>query len=84
MRCSATRGRSGGLRCVGGLLQWHGRLATAAELADLDVVPARAVTYRRAGVQEPDVAAVLDRRPELVLVDELAHANVPSERHAKR
>jgi two-component system sensor histidine kinase KdpD len=62
----------------------HGRPATAAQLADLEVLPARTVTYRDASFAELDVTAVLDRRPELALVDELAHANLPGERHAKR
>jgi two-component system, OmpR family, sensor histidine kinase KdpD len=62
----------------------HGRPGTAAELGDLEVIPARTVTYRGASFAELDVQAVLDRRPELALVDELAHANLPGERHAKR
>ena len=62
----------------------HGRPATAAQLADLEVLPARTVTYRDASFAELDVTAVLNRRPELALVDELAHANLPGERHAKR
>ena len=64
--------------------QPHGRPATAAQLGDLEVIPARMVTYRGAGFAELDVQAVLDRRPALALVDELAHANLPGERHAKR
>ena len=62
----------------------HGRTATAAQLADLEVLPARMVTYQGASFAEPDVTAVLDRRPELAVVDELAHANLPGERHARR
>ena len=62
----------------------HGRPATAAQLADLEVLPARAVTYQGANLAELDVTAVLDRRPELAVVDELAHANLPGERHARR
>jgi two-component system sensor histidine kinase KdpD len=62
----------------------HGRSATAAQLADLEVLPARMVTYQGASFAEPDVLAVLDRRPELAVVDELAHANLPGERHARR
>ena len=61
-----------------------GRPGTAAQLDDLDVLPARTVTYRDASFAELDVAAVLDRRPQLALVDELAHANLPGERHVKR
>ncbi len=62
----------------------HGRPATAAQLADLEVLPARVVTYQGASFAELDVTAVLDRRPELAVVDELAHANLPGERHARR
>ena len=62
----------------------HGRPATVAQLGDLEVIPARTVTYRGASFAELDVQAVLDRRPELALVDELAHTNLPGERHAKR
>jgi hypothetical protein len=54
----------------------HGRSATAAQLGDLEVVPARSVSYRGASFAELDVRAVLDRRPELALVDELAHATL--------
>ena len=66
--------------------QWerHGRPGTAAQLDDLDVLPPRTVTYRDASFAEPDVAAVLHRGPQLALVDELAHANLPGERHGKR
>ena len=62
----------------------HARPATAAQLDDLEVLPARAVTYQGANLAELDVTAVLDRRPELAVVDELAHANLPGERHARR
>jgi two-component system sensor histidine kinase KdpD len=66
--------------------QWerHGRPETAAQVADLEVLPARTVEYRNASFAELDVAAVLSRRPQLALVDELAHANLPGDRHAKR
>jgi two-component system sensor histidine kinase KdpD len=62
----------------------HARPATAAQLAGLEVLPARVVTYQGASFAEPDVTAVLDRRPELAVVDELAHANLPGEQHARR
>jgi two-component system sensor histidine kinase KdpD len=62
----------------------HGRPATAAQLDDLEVIPARTVTHRGVGFAELDVDAVLDRRPGLAVVDELAHANLPGERHQKR
>jgi two-component system, OmpR family, sensor histidine kinase KdpD len=64
--------------------QRHGRPATAAQLDDLEMIPARTVSYRGSSFAELDVDAVLDRRPELALVDELAHPNLPGERHGKR
>jgi two-component system, OmpR family, sensor histidine kinase KdpD len=62
----------------------HGRAATAAQVGDLELLPTRTVTYRGVTFNELDVAAVLDRGPELAVVDELAHANIPGERHEKR
>ena len=66
--------------------QWerHGRPETAAQLDDLEVIPARTVAYRNASFAELDVGAVLARRPQLAVVDEFAHANLPGDRHAKR
>lgn len=83
LRDARARQRSGADTVVA-YWERHGRPATAAQLADLEVLPARTVTYRGASLAELDVAAVLDRRPELAVVDELAHANLPGERHARR
>jgi two-component system, OmpR family, sensor histidine kinase KdpD len=76
--------RRAGTDTVVAYWQRHGRPATAAQLDDLEVIPARTVTYRGASFAELDVDAVLDRDPELALVDELAHANLPGERHPER
>jgi two-component system sensor histidine kinase KdpD len=76
--------RRSGTKTVVAHWERHGRPATAAQLADLEVIPARMVTYQGASFAELDVPGVLDRRPELAVVDELAHANLPGERHAKR
>jgi two-component system, OmpR family, sensor histidine kinase KdpD len=83
LRDGRARWRSG-VDAVVAYREGHGRAATAAQLADLEVLPARTVAYRGASFAELDVAAVLDRRPGLVLVDELAHANLPGEPRAKR
>ena len=83
LRDARARRRSG-TDTVVAYLERHGRPATAAQLDDLEVLPARMVTYQGASLPEPDVTAVLDRRPELAVVDELAHANLPGERHARR
>ena len=76
--------RRSGVDAVVAYRERHGRKETAAQQADLEVLPTRPVTYRGASFAELDVTGVLDRRPELALVDELAHANLPGERHAKR
>ena len=76
--------RRSGTDTVVAYLERHGRPATAAQLDDLEVLAARMVTYQGASLPELDVTAVLDRRPELAVVDELAHANLPGEQHARR
>jgi two-component system sensor histidine kinase KdpD len=83
LRDARARRRSG-VDAVVAYRERHGRAATAAQLDDLEVLPTRTVTYRGVSFAELDVTAVLDRSPELALVDELAHANLPGERHAKR
>jgi two-component system sensor histidine kinase KdpD len=76
--------RRSGVDTVVAYLEGHGRPATAAQLDDLEVLPTQTVIYRGASFADLDVAAVLERRPQLALVDELAHANFPVERNAKR
>jgi two-component system, OmpR family, sensor histidine kinase KdpD len=67
-----------------GLLETHGRAETAQMADGLEILPLREVRYREATLQEFDLPAVLARRPELCLIDELAHTNVPGVEHAKR
>jgi two-component system sensor histidine kinase KdpD len=76
--------RRSGVDTVVAYLERHGRRATAAQLTDLEMLPTRTVAYHGTGLEELDVAAVMERRPRLALMDELAHANPPGERHAKR
>src|SRR5664279_3480274 len=80
------RRRAGrGTDVVVGFVETHGRARTAAQIGDLPVIPRKAVTYRGAMFEEMDLDAILRRRPQVVLVDELAHTNVPgSGRHEKR
>ena len=73
-----------GTDVVIGLLEAHGRKLTAAMAEGLEIVPRRTMTYRGAAFTEMDLDAVLVRRPEVALVDELAHTNVPGCRNAKR
>ena len=67
-----------------GYLEPHRRPATAAQAQGLAVVPRRRVTYRDTTLEEMDLPALLERAPELALIDELAHTNAPGLEHAKR
>jgi two-component system, OmpR family, sensor histidine kinase KdpD len=67
-----------------GLLETHGRAETQALAEGLPVVPQRRVTYRGTDLSDMDLPAILRRKPELVLVDELAHTNAPDLEHEKR
>ncbi|WP_433011994.1 DUF4118 domain-containing protein [Kribbella sp. CA-294648] len=80
----AQRRRARGTDVVVGYVETHGREHTAAMLDGLEVVPRRIIDYRGASFTELDVDAVLARRPEVVLVDELAHSNIPGSRNTKR
>ena len=78
------RRRDRGTDVVVGYVETHGRENTAAQLEDLEIVPRRTLVHRGTAFEEMDIDAVLARRPAVVLVDELAHTNVPGSRHAKR
>jgi two-component system sensor histidine kinase KdpD len=79
------RRRDRGADVVVGIVESHGRPVTEARPADLEIVPRRVVEHRGAMFEEMDLDAVLSRHPKVVLVDELAHTNVPgSGRHEKR
>jgi two-component system sensor histidine kinase KdpD len=78
----ALRGR--GLDVVVGIVETYDRPDTAAQLKDLEIVPRRVVDYRGAKLQEMDLDAILTRHPQVCVVDELAHTNVPGSRHEKR
>ena len=69
---------------VVGLVETHGRAGTAALLDGLESVPRRTVSYRGTRMTEMDLPAVLERAPQIALVDELAHTNAPGVEHAKR
>lgn len=73
-----------GRRVMIGVVETHGRAETAALCADLQTIPLRTIEYRGSTVSEFDVDQALAEAPELILVDELAHTNVPGSRHAKR
>ena len=76
--------RARGIDVVVGYVETHGRADTAAQIRDLEVMPRHRTEYRGIVLEEMDVAAIIQRAPEVVLVDELAHTNVPGGRHTKR
>jgi two-component system, OmpR family, sensor histidine kinase KdpD len=85
MLSEGQRRRSRGADVVAGIVETYGRPLTEALLNGLEVIPRKAVDYRGARLEEMDLDAVLRRRPEVALIDELAHTNVPgSGRHGKR
>src|ERR1700691_1203067 len=73
-----------GYDVVAGVVETHGRKETEALLAGLEVIPRRRIEYRGQMLQEMDLDAILARRPQIVLVDELAHTNIEGSRNAKR
>ncbi|HYQ91841.1 MAG TPA: two-component system sensor histidine kinase KdbD, partial [Candidatus Competibacteraceae bacterium] len=76
--------RAQGLDVVVGIVETHGRAETEALLEGLEVLPRREIPYRDRMLKEFDLDAALKRQPALILVDELAHSNVPGSRHPKR
>ncbi|NKX92574.1 sensor histidine kinase KdpD [Sanguibacter hominis ATCC BAA-789] len=80
----AQRRRDRGTDVVVGLVETHGRAATAAQIGDLEVIPRTVVNHRGTELGELDVDAVLRRAPEVVLIDELAHTNPPGARNSRR
>ena len=73
-----------GYDIVVGVVETHGRKETEALLEGLDVIPRWRLEYKGQWLEEMDLDAIIARRPQIVLVDELAHTNVPGSRHPKR
>src|SRR5262249_40124173 len=73
-----------GVDVVIGFIETHGRAETAEKIGDLEVVPRRRTEYKGRTLEEMDLPAILARKPEGVIVDELAHTNVPGTEHPKR
>jgi two-component system sensor histidine kinase KdpD len=76
--------REQGVDVVIGLVETHGRAETEARIRELEVIPLRVIEYRSVHLKEMDVEAILARRPHTVVVDELAHTNVPGSKNRKR
>lgn len=81
---SARQLRTDGVDVVVGYIETHKRPETQALVEGLEVIPRRQVEYRGTMLEEMDIDAILKRKPELVIVDELAHTNAPGMRHPKR
>ncbi len=76
--------KTAGVDIVIGLVETHGRVDTEAQIGDLERVPLRRIEYRSVTLEEMDLDAILARKPHTVIVDELAHTNVPGMRNRKR
>jgi len=73
-----------GADIVSGCIEPHGRADTEALVGDLEQVPLKIIDYRDIQLKEMDIDAIIARHPQLVIIDELAHSNVPGSRHHKR
>jgi two-component system sensor histidine kinase KdpD len=67
-----------------GLVETHGRQETEARIQDLELIPQKVIPYRGVDLKEMDVDAILARHPNTVVVDELAHTNIPGSKNRKR
>ncbi|MBR0928272.1 sensor histidine kinase KdpD [Bradyrhizobium diazoefficiens] len=81
---SAHAKRKAGIDVVVGFVETHGRAETEALVRGLEMVPRKRLEYRGQIVEEMDLDAVIARRPQIALVDELAHTNAAGSRHPKR
>lgn len=84
MLSEGVRRHSRGEDLVIGVVETHGRKATAELAAQIEVIPRKKLEYKGALFEEMDVDAILARKPKVVLVDELAHTNVEGSKHRKR
>jgi len=73
-----------GVDVVCGIIETHGRRDTLDEQRGLPLIPRKTIQYRGVPLEEMDLEALLERRPDLALIDELAHTNVPGSTHEKR
>jgi two-component system, OmpR family, sensor histidine kinase KdpD len=84
MLLEARRMKEDGIDVAVGLVETHNRAETDALLEGLELIPRRTVTYRGIMIEEMDSDAIIARHPQVVLIDELAHSNVPGSRNTKR
>lgn len=81
---AALKGSGADVDVVIGLVETYGRVDTNAQLAGLELIPQKRISYKGVELEEMDVDAILARKPQVCVVDELAHTNVPGSRHEKR
>ena len=81
---SAHAKKKAGVDVVVGVVETHGRAETEALLQGLEVLPRKRIGYKDQTLEEMDLDALIARRPQIALVDELAHTNAPGSRHPKR
>ncbi len=84
MLMEAQRLKEDGIDIVAGYVETHGRKETGDLLAGLESIPRKSLTYHGIDIEEMDLQAILTRRPHVVLIDELAHTNVPGSKNSKR
>lgn len=73
-----------GIDVVIGVIETHGRAETVEMIGDLEFIPLKKINYRGTSFEEMNLEAIIERKPELVVVDELAHTNIPGAKNAKR
>lgn len=76
--------KESGIDVVIGLVETYGRKGTIEQIGNLEIVPMREVVYKDVVLKEMDLEAILKRKPQVVIVDELAHTNVPTSKNQKR
>lgn len=76
--------RGQGYTVVIGFVETYGRADTEAQIRDLEIIPRKKVPYRNVVLEEMDFDAIIERKPEIAIVDELAHTNVPGSKNKKR
>lgn len=80
----ANRRQKRGKDIVIGYVESHQRAETDSQIGDLEIIPRKKILYNGMGMEEMDTEAIIARKPQVVLVDELAHTNVPGSKYAKR
>lgn len=76
--------RETGIDIVAGLVETYGRKGTIGQIGDLEIIPLKEINYKGVVLKEMDLEAILKRKPQVVIVDELAHTNIPTSKNKKR